>query len=167
MSSSISGLSDHVTIVVSKAEVEAADVLPALGTLKKFLQSPEVMVEYFERVDIAFHGYSADSRELFEIPEVRTYVYKLDDKLSFWLFFLSKRHLGLQCLLLCFLPQYLTQEAKTRLFPAKIDDLLSRRWFPAMNQLCAHVGLSETQVNDLTDRVVKYVTTGRTPMLPE
>jgi hypothetical protein len=161
MTGSISGLSDHISVIVSRKEVESGDIEPALGTLKKFLQSPEIMAEYFERVDIGFHGYDQDTRELFEIVEVRNYVYKLDDKFPFWLFFLSKTHLGLQCLLLCFLPPYLTQEGKVRLFPAKIDDLLSRRWFPAMNHLCSHVGFSEAQIESLTDRVVEYITSGR------
>ena len=161
MTGNISGLSDHIFIVVSRKEVESGDIEPALGTLKNFLHSPDLMAEYLERVDIGFHGYDQDSRELFEIPDVRNYVYKLDSRFPFWLFFLSKYGLGLQCLLLCFLPPYLTKEAKARLFPDRIDDLLSRRWFPAMNQLCTHVGLSEVQIESLTDRVVKYITVGR------
>jgi hypothetical protein len=160
MAGSISGLSDHVSVIISRSEVEVGEIAPALGILKQFLVSPEIMAEYFERVDIGFRGYDQDSRELFEIPEVRNYVYKLDDKFPFWLFFLSKTHLGLQCLILCFLPPYLTPKAKARLFPAKIQELLSERWFPAMNQLCVHVGFSEAQIESLTDRVVKYLTTG-------
>lgn len=163
MTGNINGLSDHITVVISRKEVEDEDIEPALGTLRRFLHSPKIVAEYFERLDIVFHGYDQDSRELFEIPEVRNYVYKLDNKFPFWLFFLSKYDLGLQCLLLCFLPPYLTQEAKVRLFPERIDDLLSRRWFPAMNQLCNHAGLSEAQIESLTDRVVKYITVGQSP----
>ncbi len=147
-------------IVVSRKEVETADVTPALATLRQLIGSPKQAREHFERVDIGFHGYDEDSRELFEIPEVRNYVYQLDEQFPFWLYFLSKHLRGLQCLLLCFLPPYLTPEGQARIFPQRVDELLSKRWFPAMNQVCEYAGLSEKQVEQLTDRVVRYVTSG-------
>jgi hypothetical protein len=52
------------------------------------MQSPESAKEFFERVDIAFHGYDHDSRELFEIPDVRAHANQLDEQFPFWLFFL-------------------------------------------------------------------------------
>src|ERR1700676_3103993 len=104
MTNNIRELSDFMPIIVSKEEVESGDVAPALGTLQLLMQSPETMAHFFERVDIAFHGFDSDARELFEIAEVRHYVHKLDAKFPFWLFFLSKYHPGLQCLTLCFLP---------------------------------------------------------------
>ena len=73
-----------------------------------------------ERVEISFHGYDHTPQELFEIPEVRNFVYQLDEQFPFWLFFLSKRHLGLQCLLFCFLPPFLTEDARSRIFPERI-----------------------------------------------
>ncbi|HQT64291.1 MAG: hypothetical protein B7Z75_04605 [Acidocella sp. 20-57-95] len=153
----ISGHSDNISIVISRSEVESCDIDPALETLKTFVQSAEIIADYFEKLDISFYGYDQDPRELFEIPEVRKYVYKLDEKFPYWLFFLSKSHFGLQCLLLCFLPPHLSKEAKIRLFPAEIERILAKRWFPAMDQICKHVGFSDVQVEELMDRVVKYI----------
>ena len=164
MSSNLRDLSDFMTVVVSKEEVDSGDISPALGTFKLLLQSPETMEHFFERVEIAFQGYDSDSRELFEIPDVRQYVHKLDEQFPFWLFFLAKTHPGLQCLMLCFLPPHLTREAKVRQFPGEIDKLLSRRWFPAMNQVCAKVSFSDTRIHTLTDRVIKYMMTGPAPL---
>jgi hypothetical protein len=155
---------DPLVVLVSRAEVEAGDVSPALSVLQRLTQSPETAREFFERVDIAFHGYDHDSRELFEIPEVRNFAHRLDEKFPFWLFFLSKRHLGLQCLLFCFLPPFLTEEARSQIFPERIDQLLSRRWFPAMNQVCEYASFSERQIEQLTDRVIHYITNGRFPL---
>lgn len=117
-----------------------------------------------ERVDIAFHGYDHTHEELFEIPEVRDFVYKLDEQFPFWLYFLSKRHLGLQCLLWCFLPPFLTVEARSKIFPERINDLLTKRWLPAMNQIGEHLGLSESQIERLTERALSYITNGRFPL---
>lgn len=156
---------DPLVIVISRPEVEARDTGPALGVLKKLTGSPGTARRFFERVDIAFHGYDQTQEELFEIPDVRDFVYELDQAFPFWLFFLSKHHLGLQCLLFCFLPPFLTEEARATIFPERINSLLTQRWFPAMNQICEYVGFSEAEIERLSDRAVRYIIQGRFPQI--
>ncbi len=155
---------DPLVVVVSRSEVEAGDILPSLGVLRPLTGSPETAREFYEPVDIAFHGYDHVTLELFEIPEVREFVHKLDEEFPFWLFFLSKRYPGLQCLLLCFLPPFLTEEGRAETFPERIGQLLTKRWIPAMNHICEYVAFSEQQITQLTDRVMAYVTKGRFPL---
>jgi len=152
---------DPLVVVVSRAEVQAMETAPALAVLKRLTESPETAKAFVERVDIAFQGYDQTPQELFEIPEVRSFVSRLDEEFPFWLFFLSKRHLGLRCLLFCSLPPFLTQEAQSRIFPERINQLLSQRWLPAMNQMCDYAGFSTMQSERLMDRAVRYITTGR------
>jgi len=64
--------------------------------LKAFLTSPETARNHFEKIDIVFHGYDDDTRQLFEIPEVRNFAFKLDEAFPYWFYFLSKNDLGLQ-----------------------------------------------------------------------
>ena len=155
---------DPLVVVVSRAEVGALDTSAALAVLKMLTESPDTAREFVERVDISFHGYDHTSQELFEIPEVRNFVYQLDEQFPFWLFFLSKRHLGLQCILWCLLPPFLTDEGRARIFPDRINQLLMKRWFPAMNNICEYVGFSERQIEQLTERALAYITTGRFPL---
>lgn len=138
-SSSLRGSADPLVVVVSKAEVDAMDTSTALAVLQKLVESPGTAREFVERVDIAFHGHDHTKQELFEIPEVRNFIIQLDQQFPFWLFFLSKHHLGLQCLLFCLLPPFLTEEARSRIFPERINQLLSNRWLPAMSQVCQNV----------------------------
>jgi hypothetical protein len=154
---------DPFIIVVSRSEVEAMNTSATLGALKRLTESPATTRQFVERVDIAFHGYDHTHEELFEIPEVRSFVHQLDEQFPFWLYFMSKQHLGLQCLLLCFLPPFLTEEARSKIFPERIDQLLTNRWFPAMNHICSFVGFSEDRIERLTERAVAYITTGRFP----
>jgi len=95
---------DPIVIVISRDEIEAGEIEPSLSALKNCIASVDVIRERFERLDVAFHGYNDDSREVFEIPEVRDFVHRLDGEFPFWLFFLSKSYLGLQAITLCFLP---------------------------------------------------------------
>lgn len=154
---------DPLVIVVSRAEVESHDTSVAMSVLNQLCTSPQVARGHLERVDIAFHGYDHQADELFEIPAVRQYVQELDNQFPYWLYFLSKRHLGLQCLLHCFLPPFLKEEARNRIFPERINQLLTQRWYPAMAQMCQLTGLSDEQVEQLVDRALKYITEGRFP----
>ena len=157
----IHGKADTLVIVVSREEVNSVDIEPALEILKQLISSPEMATNYKEKIDISFHGYETDSSELFEIPEVRNYVYKLDTEFPFWLYFLSKYHLGLQALLWCFLPPYLTEEAKAEIFPQKIDELLTKSWLPAMNHIGKFVEMSDKENKIMTERAMRYITQGR------
>jgi hypothetical protein len=154
---------DLLTVVISKEDVVTGDVSAPMHVLGRLMESPRTARQFAERVDIAFHGYDEVALELFEMPEVRSYVVRLDEKFPYWLFFLSKHYSGLQCVLLCFLPPSLTKTARAAVFPARIAELLTRRWFPAMNHVCRYAGLSEEEVNALTDRVEDYITHGRLP----
>lgn len=158
---------EPVIVAVSRDQVTARNVSAALSALKRFTETPEITRRMFERVDVAFHGYDHDSRELFEIPEVRDFVYALDDKFPFWLFFLNKKCSGLQAISLCFLPPYLTPKAKQEEYPKRMDQLLQNRWFPAMNQVCKYAGFTEDQIEELTERVFVYLTEGPTAFSPE
>ena len=154
---------DPLVVGVSRAEVNAMDTSSTITVLERLIESPITARKFVERVDIAFDGYNHTSQELFEITEVRNFVYQLDEQFPFWLFFLSKRHLGLQCILLCFLPPFLTDDARARIYPERLNKLLTSRWFPAMNHICEYVGFSEKQIEQLTDRAFAYITTGRFP----
>lgn len=155
---------DPLGIIVSRDEVEALDTAPSLSILRQLTASPATARRFFERVDIAFHGYDDITLELLEIPEVRDFVHKLDEQFPFWLFFLSKHYLGLQCLLFCFLPPFLTEEGRSEIFPERIDRLLTNRWFPAMNCICEHARFSDQEIEQLSERVLTYIANGRFPL---
>ena len=154
---------DPIVLVIARDEVESRDIRRPLSLLQGFLANAATARAYFERIDIAFHGYDDDTRELCEIPEVRNFALKLDDAFPYWFYFLSKNGLGLQALILCLLPPYLTEEAKARVFPERLQPLLLERWFPAMNQVCEFVEMPEEEIERLTNRVMSYVAKGRLP----
>ena len=76
--------------------------------LPLYIATPEQARANLEGLDIAFDGYDHGSREIFEIPEVRDFVSRLDVEFPFWLFFMIKRLLLLQAITLCLMPPYLT-----------------------------------------------------------
>jgi hypothetical protein len=156
-------LPDHLFLVVSRRDVEAGDLSEIIGSLNHLISTVEIARKYRERVDISFDGYDRDPRELWEIQEVRAFAFKLDEQFPYWLFFLDKKLLGLQCLARCFLPPHLTEDAQRQIHPHRLGELLERRWFPALNALARSVGLNEIELRDLSDRSVQYLFNGPTP----
>lgn len=150
-------LADFLNVVITREDVASGNTSSTLEVLSSLMSSPQRAIHWRERIDVAFDGYDDTTLELFEIPEVRNFVLKLDEKFPFWLFFLSKSHFGLQCIMLCFLPPFLTLEGKAKIFPSRIQRLLEDRWIPAMNHVCEFVGMSDSEIELMTDRVVEYI----------
>lgn len=151
---------DFLSVVISRQQVEAGDISEPLSVLRKLLNKNDA-IQLCERVDIGVYGYDDDPRELYEIPEVREFVSKLDSEFPYWLYFLTKRGLGLMFILSCFCPPFLTPEAKERIWNERITDYLMKRGFPAMNHVCEFVGCSEAEIERLSDRVTEYILNGR------
>lgn len=151
---------DPITIVVSKEEVMSSDISSICDVLNELIKSPEIAQNYQEKINFTFDGFNEHPQELFEIMEVRRFVHEVDNLFPFWLYFLSKNHLGLQNLLFCFLPPFLTDEAKQEIFPKKIEELLCNRWFPALNQIGTFLGLSSDENEEITQRTFSYIGSG-------
>ena len=137
---------DPLVVVVDRQDVERSDTSAVLRVLKGLLDAPSTAKQYRERVDIAFHGYDADHRELFEIPEVRQFVVELDVGFPYWLYFMTRQSTGLQAVAFCFLPPYLTANAQRAIWPQRLGELIERRWGPALGHIGGYVGLREEEV---------------------
>ena len=147
-------------LVVAREDVESMNTSPTVTILKHFLSSPDLAQAYRERVDIAFHGYDDVREELGEIPQVREFVQKLDEEFPYWIFFLTKSGQGLMCILHCFLLPHLKAEARAQRHPKQLEQLLLKRWFPAMNAVCEFAGTDEDDNKLLTERAIRYFTEG-------
>ena len=85
---------DPFVIVITRQEVESVNITRALNLLQPLLASPQTARSHFEKIDVAFDGYDDDTRELFEIPDVRDFVFKLDEAFPYWGFIFVQERLG-------------------------------------------------------------------------
>lgn len=81
---------DSLTIGIDRSEVDLNESARASELLRSFVTSPESARAHQERVEFAFRGYDEDSRELWEIPEVRRFLADLDEEFPYWLFSYGK-----------------------------------------------------------------------------
>jgi hypothetical protein len=146
---------DFLTVVISRQQIEDGDISEPLGVLRQLLNRGTA-IKFCEKVEIGVSGFDDDTRELYEIEEVRKFVYKLDSEFPYWLYFLTKRGTGLAFILSCFCPPFLTPEAQTRIWNEEIADYLSKRGFPASNHFCQAIGCSEEEIRRLSARSTEY-----------
>ncbi|HJQ79619.1 MAG TPA: hypothetical protein VJ828_06670 [Lacipirellulaceae bacterium] len=75
---------------------------------------------------------------------------------------MSRAFDGLQCVALCFLPHFLTDEAKAEIFPRRLGNLLERRWVPALNYICGIAGFTEAETDSFLLTALEYFQGGLT-----
>ena len=80
------GVSEPVVLLISRREVEAADLASVLSRLKVFLATREDAWLYRGQMTLVVDGYNNDSRELVDIPEVRTLLRGLESSWPQWAF---------------------------------------------------------------------------------
>ncbi len=152
---------DHLTIVISKEEIQTQNIENVLNTLYQLI-SNETNLNYFrERVEILFDGYNNTGAELWEIPIIRDYVRKLDMEFPFWLYFLSKNGSGLYVIIRCFLLPYLKDEVEQEVNAKRLEQYLEARGFPAMNEACSMAKISMEENIEMTNRFITYMTSGK------
>ena len=157
----------HLLIVISRDEVLRQDISGPLKTLKHLIANRENIRANMLNVDVSFSGYENTKEELFDIPEVRSYVHALDKEFPYWLYFLSRHFMGLQCLAYCYLDAYLIEEVRREDHPKKLANLIERRWGPALFQLCSATGHTEAEADALLESAMIYFTSGPSKIVAE
>ena len=83
-------VSEPVILMFSRQQVEAGDISETLALLRRLTAERQTAIDFCGRISLAVDGYNDDPRELFEVPEVRAYIKRLDQAWPSWFFFLSQ-----------------------------------------------------------------------------
>ena len=88
--SDIAQQSDHIVLQISQRNIQDCDTSEYVtllhGGATGSLQSFE---EAFQKYVLLISGYDDDHRELYQIPEVVSFIKDLNSKLPFWLYFIN------------------------------------------------------------------------------
>lgn len=130
-----------VFIEILRKDVESGNVTPTLEMLNAFKSSANAAKSYMGQLELVFCGYDHDSRYLWEIPEIRDFVSKLNSEFKHWLFFLRTDTLGLMIFTYCLLkPTAIVNGWKVE--EMDIERLLKDEWWNGFNQMSELSGLS-------------------------
>jgi len=95
------GVAEPVVLLISRREVEQADLSSVLSRLRVFLATREDAWRYRGQMTLVVDGYNNDPRELVDIPEVRALLRLLESEWPYWAFFFNQVDDSIKLLLSC------------------------------------------------------------------
>jgi len=134
-----------VTYHIDRKDVENGDISSSLVYIDSLLRTRESLLACAGKVEFFVMGYDNDIREIWEIPEVRMYLAKLNDARPYWFLFQAESGVWLQALTLCLMNVKRTHRGVEVLDPEKIGTLMTQ-WFEGLNELSNKFALS-TEIN--------------------
>lgn len=153
---------DFLQIVVDRKDVEDGNVEPTLKALRHLLLDAMTVRKFCGRVDLFFHGYNDDPKELHQVPEVRNFMVRLDEKFPFWFVFINLRQDTLIVIHLC-LCQYAVREDKRFDIDPESWGHLMERHFGAMNWLIEKYSLGEDLIEQRSKEIFDFFERKRNP----
>lgn len=94
---------EHFHFIIDREDVESLDVSTIRSFFDRILRTRELAAHCQGKIEISFHGYDEDPRELFEVAEMRRYVPVLVDALPelFFFAYTGERAYTLKAIALC------------------------------------------------------------------
>ena len=87
--SEIAQQSDHIVLQISQRNIQDSDTSEYVTLLHGATGSLQSFEAAFQRYVLSVSGYDNDQRELYQIPEVVSFIKDLNSKLPFWLYFVN------------------------------------------------------------------------------
>ena len=92
------------TLVIQRSDVESLNLAPYLTPLLSMLKDRDAVIRRRQDVVTSICGYGSDPRELYQIPEVRTFLSLMDQQFPHWFYFMKPGCGFLSILMRCLCP---------------------------------------------------------------
>ena len=155
----ISQQSDYIVLQISQEAIQNCDTSEYVTLLHGATGSLQSFEAAFQRYVLSVSGYDNDQRELYQIPEVVSFIKDLNSKLPFWLYFVNtadKRFFSWMIACLC-QAMSLDQDEETIYadFNADAYNELIETQFSNIVKLMSGLGMGES----LQEKVLKELST--------
>ncbi len=110
---------------------------------------------------LMIEGYDDDPREIYAIPEVRTFYQQLWQRWPYWLYFCNLDTENLMMMVVCCLDSLDAlkvqgqPQVQVQINPLEVVQFISGGFVP-MNEMCERAGMSERQIFERTKAVFEY-----------
>ena len=150
------GVTEPVILMISRRQVESADVASVLSKLKPFLASPEEAWRYRGQMTLVVDGYNDEQRELIDIPEVRTFLQLWNQHWPYWAFFLNQVDDSIKLLGCCVCGANFPGQGVIEIDGAKLVEFL-RQGFGGMNLIFEKFGFPESELKAMGDGLLEVI----------
>ncbi|WP_321423780.1 chlororespiratory reduction 6 domain-containing protein [uncultured Bacteroides sp.] len=148
---------DSLDIVITKEEILKQDISAPLALLSALLDNECFALYFREKVNLSFKGFDDQGKNLWEIPEVRKYVCKLDSEFPYWFYFLSKSGNGLYVIYQCYMIPFLSDEDDFDFNIPQLQENFINKWVPALSEACEFTDMSDEESHKMCMGVYSYI----------
>ncbi len=142
--------------MLSRREVEAADVLPVVSRLHTLLSTPEAIWHYRGQMALVIDGYIDDPRELVDIGEVRAFLRGLDRHWPYWAFFFNQVDDSIKLLASCLCGSFYPGGGVVEIDAMELGKFLTRG-LAAMNSLFNDHSFPEDELEAMSKGVIEVI----------
>ncbi|WP_374681492.1 hypothetical protein [Accumulibacter sp.] len=146
-------VSEPVILMFSRSQVETCNVDEPLQLLRRLTEDRQTAIDFCGRISLVVDGYNDDPRELFEVPEVRAYIKRLDQAWPSWFFFLSQADESVKLLESCLCETIEVVPGVTSIDLEQLERSLARH-FTAVHRLREALGLPEELCEEVADGII-------------
>lgn len=158
----------RVFLVTDKSDIESESYNELLMSFNRIKMSKSLISKVREKIDIFITGYDQDSRELYEIPEFKTWVKSIFDKMEGWGYFLSKDENShfLRLIQLCYMKYKVLPEKtinENGLESRKLEFIYDENVFfleklyDNLNKFCDEYHISEKINKEISYNILSYL----------
>jgi hypothetical protein len=144
---------DAVVSIIPREAVFACDTEQILLGLSVFVRSKGLAPQVQGHLRLAFEGFDNDPRELWEIPEVRLFMERLDAVFPYWFFLADLNSATLHLIASCLCRVSEVAPGFTLFDSGDLAQFMGRQ-FHGMNQLWAEHQLSEELNRSVSDQIL-------------
>jgi len=142
-----------VILLFSRSQVETCDVDEPLQLLRRLTEGRQTAIDFCGRISLVVDGYNDDPRELFEVPQVRAYIRRLDQAWPYWIFFLSQVDESIKLLESCLCETIEVVPGVTSIDLEQLERSLARH-FAAMHRLRKELDLPEEICEEVAEGII-------------
>ncbi|MCX6840022.1 MAG: hypothetical protein NTX35_19740 [Verrucomicrobia bacterium] len=155
-------MSELILYQFSRDRVEASDAKDFLSRFgKRSLPTGKKLETMMNSVALMIEGYNHDPREIYAIPEVRSFYKQLWQRWPYWLYFCNLDTENLMMMVMCCLDSLDAlkvqgqPQVQVQINPMEVVQFISGGFVP-MNEMCERAGMSERQIFERTKAVFEY-----------
>ena len=150
------GVSEPVVLMISRRQVEAADLDSVLSRLKVFLATREDAWRYRGQMTLVVDGYNNDPRELVDVPEVRALLRGLETEWPYWAYFFNQVDDSIKLVLSCVAGSRFLGRGAVEMDADLVAAALARA-FGGMNMIFERFGFPEDELEKMSSGLVEVL----------
>lgn len=148
---------DYINITITRDDIENFNYTDTINFFERFKVTKEIAYQSEGLVDINIYGYDLDSRELWEIEDVRYFFRNIEPLIKYWFYFLSKNKesYALTLLSLCIVDLEKSPENKIEYNADNFNEFMERN-IRYLQEMCSKLSLTQKEYDNLINRIMLY-----------